>query len=338
MSESKLAEKSDAPTLSLAVLVVAPGVFRLALAAAVAVSHLSRLDIGRLAVLLFFYLSGYWTARIWAQKFESKKIGWFYAARYLRIAPLFLLATVGAALLRHLPLHAVNFTLLGIASSDSDPTGVSWSLDVELQFYLLLPFIAAGLSQRRWRAFCLAGIAVLAILGWYAESHYGIRTVAKFLPVFALGVLTYSLSWKPSDRTAALSLAAFAFMTLFTTFTPFLSKMSVKPFDQDVWSFIWLLPLLPYIMRSLMVRSSRLDRHFGNLSYPFYLVHYAVIAWATARFGYGAPVKAGALMAAALVALTIYWLADRPMDKLRVRFTETPLQPAPAATETAIPS
>ncbi|HEX5264198.1 MAG TPA: hypothetical protein VFW13_11760, partial [Phenylobacterium sp.] len=71
MSEANPAVKSASLASGLAIFVVAPGAFRLILAAAVAVSHVSRLDIGRLAVLLFFFLSGYWTARIWAEKFQS---------------------------------------------------------------------------------------------------------------------------------------------------------------------------------------------------------------------------------------------------------------------------
>jgi len=49
-----------------------PGLFRFLLALAVVVSHLSKLDIGRMAVLLFFFLSGYWVSKIWITKFETQ--------------------------------------------------------------------------------------------------------------------------------------------------------------------------------------------------------------------------------------------------------------------------
>jgi peptidoglycan/LPS O-acetylase OafA/YrhL len=313
---------ASASVFGLATLILAPGAFRLALAGAVVVSHVSAFDIGRLGVLLFFYLSGYWTARIWAEKFASRKIGRFYAARYLRIAPLFYLVTVGAALLRHQPLHFVNLSLLGIASTDADPTGVSWSLDIELQFYLLLPWVAAGLSGR-WRAPVLAAIGLLAVAGWYLESYDNIHTVAKYLPVFALGVLTYGATWKPSLRVAMISAAGFLAMTAATAFTPFFLKTSAKPFDQDIWSFLWMLPLVPYVMRSLTVRSTRLDRHLGNLSYPLYLVHFAVIASAMERFGQGIAVKLGGVSFAIAAAVALYVLIDRPVDRWRVRLTES---------------
>ena len=307
-------------------LVAPPGAFRLFLASAVIIGHISRIDIGRLAVLLFFYLSGYWTSRIWAEKFQSRALGHFYAARYLRIAPLFLLVTLGAAWLRHAPLHLVNFTLLGLASTDSDPTGVSWSLDIELQFYLALPLVAAALSKR-WRALAWALIGLLAVAGWYLETRFHIHTVAKYLPVFALGVMTYVARWTPSERAANLSLAAFVAMTALTAMTPFMFKVA-KPFDEDIWCFIWLLPLLPYAMRSLTVRSSRLDRHLGNLSFPIYLAHYPVIAIANEMFGVSMAVKMASVAAAIAVAFVLYWLVDRPIDRLRLRLTESTLAQA----------
>jgi peptidoglycan/LPS O-acetylase OafA/YrhL len=155
------------------------------------------------------------------------------------------------------------------------------------------------------------------------ESHDNIHTVAKYLPVFALGVLTYRATWKPSLRVAMISAAGFLAMTTATAFTPFFLKTSAKPFDQDIWSFLWMLPLVPYVMRSLTVRSTRLDRHLGNLSYPLYLVHFAVITAVVDRFGPGLAVKIAGVGLAVTVALLIYWLFDRPVDRWRVRLTET---------------
>ena len=140
--------------------VLPPGGFRLLLAAAVLASHLSSLDIGRLAVMLFFYLSGYWTALIWRQKFAGSALLRFYAARYLRVWPLFFLVTVAAGLARNLPLHVENWILFGVGSTHRDPTGVSWSLDVEVQFYLLLPVVVAALDRMSLAAAILTALAI----------------------------------------------------------------------------------------------------------------------------------------------------------------------------------
>jgi peptidoglycan/LPS O-acetylase OafA/YrhL len=307
--------------------VLPPGAFRLLLAAAVLVSHLSSFDIGRLAVVLFFYLSGYWTALIWRQKFGGSAVLHFYAARYFRVWPLFFLVTVAAALARSLPLHVENWTLFGLGSTHRDPTGVSWSLDVEVQFYLLLPLVAAAVSRMSLSASILTALVIGALGCWLAHA-FGLLTVAKYLPAFVLGSLTYQKAWTPERGAARISLLAFAGATLLTAFTPFLRKVGSQPFDDDIYAFFWMLPLLPYVAHSLTRRSSSLDRHLGNLSFPLYLVHVPLIAVMRANFGDTESIKAAGTAAACATALLLYILVDRPIDRLRVLLTERPLSGA----------
>ncbi len=130
-----------------------PGMLRFILAAMVVVSHLTSLNIGRPAVLLSFMLSGYWVSRLLA--------GWqasvpaFYVSRTLRVWPLYAVVTVLAWLL-HAHAEAVRpeglwsaLTLLGLAARAGDVIGVSWSLDIELQFCLALPLLAPLLIHLR---------------------------------------------------------------------------------------------------------------------------------------------------------------------------------------------
>jgi peptidoglycan/LPS O-acetylase OafA/YrhL len=302
-------------------LVVPPGAFRLILAAAVVVSHLSRLDIGRLAVLVFFYLSGYWTARIWDEKFAGRQTLWFYAARYLRIAPLYLLAVAAAALALGRALHPENLALLGVATTRRDPIAVAWSLDIELQFYLILPLVM-GLALRLSARWMLAAAVVVSVIGFWLQAQFGVVTAAKYAPAFVLGVVTFTGRWRPDARTANLSLTAFLAISLFTAFTPFFDKRVPDPFDRDIYGLFWLLPLLPWVARSLTIRSSRLDRHLGNLSYPLYLVHWPVIALILPHVGHGLPARLAAAGAAAALAVALYVLVGRPIDAWRVRVTE----------------
>ena len=60
-----------------------PGMLRFILAAMVVVSHLTSLNIGRPAVLLFFMISGFWVTRAW-QEWAGGTTG-FMASRFLRI-------------------------------------------------------------------------------------------------------------------------------------------------------------------------------------------------------------------------------------------------------------
>jgi len=301
--------------------VVPPGLFRFLLAAAVLLSHLSRFDVGRLAVLLFFFLSGYWVTRVWQAKFGPRATLRFYAARYLRIAPLYLLALVAAALLNGVRIAPENVVLFGTATTAHDPVGVSWSLDIELQFYLLLPALVLLCLRLNLLATIVLSLAA-AVLGIVLETTVGVHTVLKFLPAFLLGLLTFTQRWRPGQLTANLSLAAFVAMTAITAFTPFLDKTSPNPFDEDVWSFFWMLPLLPYVARSLEVRSTPLDRHAGNLSYPLYLVHVPIITFMEGHMAFGPVAKLIAVALSGLAALLLYVVIDRPVDRWRVRLTE----------------
>lgn len=295
-----------------------PGALRLLLALAVVLSHVSRFDVGRLAVLLFFYLSGYWVTKVWTEKFEGRAVGRFYAARYLRIAPLYLLTMLASAWLLGQRFGPVNLALLGVASVPADPLGIAWSLDVELQFYLLAPLLAA--AALRWPAWTLAGATFLAAAAWALSGD--LVTVAQYLPAFLLGLLTYGKAWRPSERLANASLGVFVLISAVACFTPFIDKRLPDPFDRDIFALAWMLPLLPYVARSLHVRGGRLDRHLGNLSFPLYLVHYPIIAAVTTALGPAGPVRGLAVAVAVLAALALYVALDRPLDAWRVRLTE----------------
>src|SRR5687767_14209135 len=153
-------------------IVIPPGMFRLFLAAAVVLAHVSSIDCGRLAVMIFFFLSGYWTTRIWKEKFGEKYTANFYWARYLRIYPLYIIVMISLCILLSKPVSLSQITLLGVASTDKDLTGVSWSLDVELQYYLLVPLVAAFSRSAQIQAFGLSVLA--AVAGWWVFFQYDI--------------------------------------------------------------------------------------------------------------------------------------------------------------------
>jgi peptidoglycan/LPS O-acetylase OafA/YrhL len=301
----------------------------LLLAAIVMASHVSRFDVGRLAVLLFFYLSGFWVTKVWVEKFGGRELGRFYAARYLRIVPLYLLVMVAAAWLRHMAIGLPNLTLFGVASIDQDPLGVSWSLDVEVQFYVLLPLLLPVLTaSAQW-----TGVAALvaATLAWMISAATGVVTAFQYLPPFLLGILTYTADWRPARQTAEMSLGAFAAMTFATYFTTFMDKNVPDPFDRDLFALVWMLPLLPYVAHSLRLRSGTLDRHAGNLSFPLYLVHYPAITFVAAHGAIGLPGRLIGLAVSVGAALLLYFFIDRRLDAWRVRLTESGV-PQPART------
>lgn len=312
--------------------VAPPGAFRLFLAVLVLVSHSSRLDVGRFAVLLFFLLSGYWVRRIYQSEFQDRRWLTFYVSRWLRIAPLFFIVTLVAAMARGLPLGWENLTIFGIATTGRDPTGVSWSLDVELQFYLVAPLIF-GLAGRR--AVFTAITAALCLLGWWVKARFGIVTVLMYLPVFACGALIADARWSPDRKYALASLAGFVATTALIVAIPmtaaFLNKEKPHLFDDDLFGMLWALPLVPYVASSLWSRSGARDRDVGNWSYPLYLVHYPLIAFIVAH-GHS---KWIGVALAPVVALALYYGPDRFFERVRRAIIRGSWKPAsPAAVKT----
>lgn len=295
--------------------ILPPGVMRVLLATIVLVSHLSHYDIGRLAVIIFFFLSGYWTSRIWTEKFEGRNFVQFYFARALRLYPLFLLISIASSMVRGIPLSIENFLLLGIASTGNDPTGVSWSLDIEMQYYLLCPLLLPCL-RRHPAATVVAGILVAAT-AWSANSLWEVRTALLYLPAFLLGAISDQTRHVPSARSACLSLAAFGIVTICAYFTPFFSKTIPDPFARDIFALMWMLPFIPYLQRSLAMISSRSDRRLGEYSYAFYLVHFPVIALLVID-GTIAEKIAATVISVGLAAL-LFLLVDEPTNSVRYR-------------------
>jgi peptidoglycan/LPS O-acetylase OafA/YrhL len=234
----------------------------------------------------------------------------FYAARALRIYPLYWLVASVAVFALPQPLGLPSFALFGIASSGGDPVGVSWSLDIELQFYLALPFLML-LPIR----IVLPLSVVLGGLVWAMDP--GMETLVSYLPAFALGAACYLHDWRPSRSMALASLGAFVFATLaiMPFWHMFIDKTTPSPININVVSFFWMLPLLPFVAWSLRQKSSQLDRHLGNLSYPLYLVHTPIIALMEAP----KPIECAT---AIMVAIIIYFGFDRPVDAWRVQIFE----------------
>lgn len=307
-----------------------PGAFRFVLASLVVVQHVSRLSLGHPAVLLFFMLSGYWVCRMYAERYRlaHRGLARFYLSRFLRLWPLFALVAVvtgtlmkgygWAEMLRLLP-------LIGIATSRRDPVGVSWSLDIELQFYLIVPLVVLGLAGRLpLRFFVIAGLVMTGVGLWLMDQHR-IATALLYLPAFLAGALIWKYDWHPSRR-LALSSAAFCGLTVVlailipATRDIFIARAYFSGVERLALTG-WTMTLLPFIAWNVHQASGRGDRILGDLSYPVYLVHFPVITAMKPLWG-GDPDIAGKaviLLTAYGVSLALYALVDRPLERWRKR-------------------
>jgi peptidoglycan/LPS O-acetylase OafA/YrhL len=316
-------------------LALGPGKFRVLLAVLVVFSHLSFVEIGRPAVFAFFMLSGYWVLRMYQQKYATSGPVWiFYLSRFLRIWPAFasafLLAFVAFALWGAAKPFGMlaGLPLLGIASTKRDVLGTAWSLDIELQFYLLLPLLSAlllwiGRSRRGFAAMAVI-CAALTGLGWVLQLHFGVWTVFSYLPSFVLGVLIWHLRLRPSGRQALFCVGVFLAIGVFVALTPYLRPLLLRdvesPFNEDWFGMAWVAVLTPLVIWNVQQKSTALDLHLGNYSYALYITHWPIIAlMRPALQPLSLLDRGGIVLVAFVVSLIFYLMVDRGWESLRRR-------------------
>lgn len=320
-----------------------PGSLRFFLAFLVLVEHVSRFQVGKVAVMAFFILSGYWVTRVYCEVYaqHNRGLSTFYKARFLRIGPLFalvaLVSVIALALVGQPPSPEtwLSFAMIGIASHGIDPIGVSWSLDIEMQFYLILPLLVALTGvQKPLRAVVIGGLILAWILGLTLSRLWGIETVLHYLPMFAAGMAIYFFRWQSSAALAWASLALCAMPIIWAIALPeirgYLLHGSGDWFADRSFAMIWAIYLIPFIAFNVRQASSWLDAHLGRLSFFVYLVHFPVIKMARALSETGGLddlQRLICLITSLVLAVVFYLLLDAPLERVRKRLSAPRAQP-----------
>ena len=192
---------------------------------------------GRIAFVMFFVLSGYLLYRAFVRAALGRAapvaIGSYLVRRAARVAPAYYLALAGTFVLLaaagdvpgRRPIDASELPLFLVFAQNYSPdtllkfNAATWTLTVEVVFYLMLPVIGLaalrlGRSARR-QALLLAGLAVAGLAWNYVDYLAGWGVVAShvapsFLPYFACGMLVALLieTHRASGRAALGPLAS----------------------------------------------------------------------------------------------------------------------------------
>jgi peptidoglycan/LPS O-acetylase OafA/YrhL len=267
---------------------------------------------------LFFVLSGFLIGGILIDAREaSNYFQVFYTRRFFRIVPIYavlLLVLAGmaqvATRLPHVNLGALfyhslpwysyvtftqNFWAAGTRNMGAGGLAVTWSLAVEEQFYLTLPFLVRILPRRQLVTFTLAGICVAPLLravSYYFFDHNTLaayvlmpcRADALLLGVLA-AVLTRDADWKQRiTRTRLFFRVVFPVLVIglfiLTKTAPWGSSpiMSVVRFS---WlAFFYFCVLLFVLTRPASwlggVFRNPVLRWLGTIAYGVYLLHQPV--------------------------------------------------------------
>jgi peptidoglycan/LPS O-acetylase OafA/YrhL len=325
-----------------------PGLFRLALASAVVVYHLSRFAIGAAAVYLFFILSGFWIYRMWMNRYSkvSKPYLVYLLSRSWRLIPTFALASALAMLFERFPSSgASNHThyvlsqifILGYNNLSFKPIVPAWSLDIEMQFYLIAPALVWLLARQKV-ASILAGFAVISLL----SSFFLGAVVTSYLIFFAIGMCAAAVNWQPSGKTALnFSLAALG-LVLICAFSPLRSILLVgahpgkfSPYNPE-FNILFALVCTPYALFTTRQRGFASDEMFADLSYIVYLLHWPLIQrFHPAHWLHSRLVSSLCVCAIIYAVSFLVWkFYDKPINRLRAAWTKrriaSPIKPVSA--------
>lgn len=295
---------------------------------------------GALGVELFFVISGFILAVPFARHFvEGGKpvdLGRYYLRRVTRLEPPYILTLVlfyAAAWIFHdrtmegrlLSTFVVRlFYLHGLVYHDAPAlNGVTWSLEMEVQFYLIVPVLA---QVFRLPAALRRGVLLLCVLlvPFVPREGFLLFTVVSQLALFLAGFLFADLYLemrrKGITENQGYDLAAlgvFVFVVMF----PFLMQAAgmIHPFagsgdvDFSMSVLRHMLPVIILVFLLLMFRGVWLRRFFslkpvyliGGMCYSIYLLHYPFISTVSRLL---AKLLPGAHYLPLLALMVVFWL------------------------------
>lgn len=269
-----------------------------------------------LAVQVFFILSGFYMSLVLTGKYRlpsgKADLGAFWSARLFRLMPGYWVALGVTLLVMGGSVFAVaqglptwvqvwaflsNIFIVGLdgllfiqnvggvisareafAAADYQPhhlmvIPVAWTLSLEIAFYAMAPWLV------RWRTTWLLAACGGAVLARVFAAQMGLWNdpwAYRFLPFemvfFLLGILIHRLYASRVFLPKWASLGLFSLLFLF----PILPSLSIFGVD---WRTLALFGLTAATVPTLfnLTKDSSADRAIGELSYPIYLIHYAVI-------------------------------------------------------------
>ena len=203
-----------------------------------------------------------------------------------------------------------------------------WTIGLEVAFYFIAPFLV---RRKSW--FLLLIVVLATALRVYLRRHYGLTGLAwqyRFLPTdiafFMLGALGYKAYRVLRHKAIPLVMrrlclyGALGFTLFFGEIFQITNRLGVPSIAMSTLFILFLAACIPVLF--IHSKTNRLDQRIGDLSYPFYIVHYVVLETLRA-YGLGGDYKNLLTLAISLLlAVGLNQLVGEPVEVLRRRIFE----------------
>jgi peptidoglycan/LPS O-acetylase OafA/YrhL len=325
-----------------------PGITRFLLAAFVIFFHISKFFfLGRFAVCSFFILSGYWITLMFEKKYSHKKspLKTFYVSRIWRLFPVFYAFTIIGFIVWWLTdstvpslinnLHGMNSAVFWLSNSVlftyySLPKVTilvpAWSLDIELQFYILFPllFYIGCKNYKRLNYIFLLSLLLFVYISVSYSNLWIKNSMLVYLYLFVFGMIIYFRKIQFKKVTEIICIV----VVLIIIALQYVFSYTIQHYKDEasiyyiMLSFVLVALFVPTLANSVRKASDKNDKFWGEMSFLIYLSHWVWIKpYGVFSAGTSSSVHLLYLLlffiATLLSSFVIYNLIDRPMEKLR---------------------
>jgi peptidoglycan/LPS O-acetylase OafA/YrhL len=327
-----------------------PGLFRFFLAMVVFVHHTTRLAFGTCAVYIFFCLSGFWIYKMYTGRYAATRQPYltYFISRLWRLLPTFWLISLitlpylyssgrlQASYRANSPFHFLISSLFfyGYDKLVNQPLVPAWSLDIEMQFYVIAPLLAILLAKRivRWQ-WVLLSAAVIS--GVYAALDGYFRILSSLI-FFVIGMIASSNDWRPSRKLATWTAAVALLLIAACLISPWRGILLVGAhrdplavFGEDANALIAILAV-PFAIYTTRQKGFAFDDMLGDLSYVVYLLHWSAMTWVPSLASVGMAERlwvTGVGYCTVIGLSVVIWkYYDKPINRMRARWVKTRLK------------
>ncbi len=285
------------------------GAYRLLLAWMVIACHtvgyyeLFAFDSGTIAVSTFFFISGYLMPLTYEKNYAhfQWRIGMkkFFINRFIRIFPIYWV-TILIPVVMSVFVSAIhgkweginpsptltgwiqNILLIGLNQSFfwggyERINNPAWTLDVELQYYILVPFFL--FAYQKFKKLTILGLFFLSIIGILLYFRpVNLVDIDRSFIAWSFFFITGFLFYKYDEKyiTSSKLFIALAIIVFLLSFELHLEKLIlVKNF---LYSLIFISISIPLLIIQKGLRFHQSDKVLGDLSYPTYIIHFFVLS------------------------------------------------------------